>query len=297
MHFRKQYIPISVVVFSLFFSGCVYTEQKVSSFVPHISISSSTTTTPAVVFPFQGNVTTSLFIAHAGGTVLSDDVNGTGTNSKEALDDSYASGFRFVEMDFSLTRDGTLFLFHDGSERYIGLDTLIGETDYDEFMGRRFQGKYTLMDLTDLLKYLLEHDNLYIITDFKSDFYSSVNTLLSHDIFRQHPELKQRFIIQIYEPEQLNQVEQGGFEHIIFTLYRTPLTDDEVLAFIQEHVSIDAVAMWWNDRYTDAFAKAIMQEGCFVYVHTINERSVIDQFFQKSVGVYTDYIDVNTYAL
>lgn len=234
---------------------------------------------------------TAYFIAHAGGSVYVDGEYITGTNSLEAIEDAYDQGFRYFEIDFSLTKDAKLVAFHDGAEARIGADKKIDDMTHAEFMNHTFLGEYTLIDIHDIVQLIMACPDIFIVTDFKSDFEQSLEVLNQFaDPLRQH------FIIQMYHPDQIDVLKKNHYSNIVFTLYRTDMNDDAVIDFIKQNPEVDAITMWWDKRFKQDFADRIGEEGLATYVHTINDPGTIHEFIRKRVGVYTDYVDVNYYV-
>ncbi|MBQ5389698.1 MAG: hypothetical protein IIU58_02205, partial [Clostridia bacterium] len=118
-------------------------------------------------------------IIHAGGAIE----NRTGSNSLEALNLTYARGYRFIEMDFRFTADSKAICLHDWSKLYSSQLTPRPITAA-EFTRVRIFNRYTSVTLDSLAKWLAEHPDVYIITDCKED-----NLALLRLIAREHPEL------------------------------------------------------------------------------------------------------------
>ncbi len=101
----------------------------------------------------------SILISHAGGMIGGLHY----TNTKEALQNAIAVGYRYVELDLALTRDSTLVCSHgfeDFAEDYV--PTL------REFREHRFGGKYTTMTLADAVA-IWRPSKTVLVTDKISD--------------------------------------------------------------------------------------------------------------------------------
>lgn len=226
-----------------------------------------------------------MFIAHALGSV--DGV--AETNSKEAFVETYRNGFRLFEADMSQTKDGKVAIFHHRARHHIGMSAGIDEVNLGDFLSHKSFEKFTLLSLEDLLELMRVYPDMYLITDVKSDITYAVSQILESDAVKAQPEIVQRIIPQIYHPEELATVlSLYPFSDIIFTLYKTPLTNDEVVLFVSEHPEITAVTMSAQMRYTDNIYNKLKKLGVQMFVHTINDEKKIQEFITKGVGVYTD---------
>ena len=229
-----------------------------------------------------------MHIAHALGSVS----GVRQTNSKEALVESYKKGFRIFEADMSETKDGEIAIFHHKALDHIGMSRGINEVSLDYFLSHKSFGKFTLLSLDELLGFMVEYEDLYLVTDIKSDLFSGIQKILQSKIVANHPEILDRIIPQIYEPQELSQVlALHPFADIIFTLYKTPITNEEVVDFVANHPEITAVTMSVNIRYTEKIYKALKDLGVVIFVHTVNDPKKMQMFTQKGVGVYTDNTD------
>ncbi len=99
------------------------------------------------------------YIAHAMGAV--DGL--TMTNSREAFLANYNKGRRVFEVDFSITSDLEVVGFKNSPD--FGLDKPMEEMSHREFMDFRYKGKYTPLDVTDVLDLLEAYPDISIVTD------------------------------------------------------------------------------------------------------------------------------------
>lgn len=105
---------------------------------------------------------TNRFIAHAGGKID----NLIYTNSLEALNKSYADGFRLFELDIQKTTDGKYIAAHYWNE-WADITNYKGETpvNHEEFLKYKIYGKYTPLDMTAINKWFSEHKDAVLVTD------------------------------------------------------------------------------------------------------------------------------------
>jgi hypothetical protein len=230
-----------------------------------------------------------LLVAHAMGAIATTTVDGTGTNSLEAFLFSYEQGFRIFETDIVITRDDQAFLLHDNTEPLVGLAP--GETyrsvSSSAILGKKFRDTFTILTWHDALVLLQTYQDVSFVLDIKDEFAKTLEILSADPLFYEG-NIRQRIIPQVYNPDDMMVVREYGFEDIILTLYRSEMTDDEVLFFVGENPDITVVTMWWNQRYSDRLAVALRERGVGTYVHTPNKRTDVRSFLIKGVGVYTD---------
>lgn len=222
-------------------------------------------------------------IIHAGGAIN----NHIGSNSLEALNLSYANGYRFIEMDFRFTSDGEAVCIHDWSKYY---SSQLGSTPItaEEFSKIRIYNYYTSVTLDSLAEWMGEHPDVYIITDCKDD-----NIALLTKIAQKHPECMDRIIPQIYQYAEYESVRSLGYSNIILTLYCLPTYEEKAnaasnAAFAKQHglLAVTADATLANSDFVRAFTEA----GVPLFVHTVNDPAEQQRFYDMGVTcVYTDY--------
>ncbi|MDW7668455.1 MAG: sulfatase-like hydrolase/transferase, partial [Bacillota bacterium] len=219
------------------------------------------------------------YIAHAGGRIDGE----TYTNCMDAMELSYDKGFRFIEVDFEWTTDEEPVLLHswDGFvEKFFGAER--EQHSYEEFKNFTMMNGWTHLTLEDLAKWMEEYKDVYIVTDIKEE-----NMKLLRIIDERHPEIKDRIIPQIYYMDELRLAEYHGYENMIYTLYKSSNTEDEIVDFIK-HNDLLAVTMP-VERLNDSFVEKIKETGTFIYTHTINDEAQALELEEKGVdGFYTD---------
>ena len=97
-------------------------------------------------------------IAHAGGAIWGYRY----TNSLEAIDTAYANGFRFIELDFELTSDGSVVLIHDWEAMGKRMLFSEGVRTRGEFLSSPTFMGLTLLDAAGLKKWMDSHEDAYI---------------------------------------------------------------------------------------------------------------------------------------
>jgi glycerophosphoryl diester phosphodiesterase len=122
----------------------------------------------------------------------------------------------------------------------------------------------------------------YIVTDSKGH-----NEKLLRLIDERHPEIKDRIIPQIYYMEEYVRAEYYGYRNIIYTLYITKNTEDEIIDFIK-HNELFALTMP-VDMINKDFIDRIKETDTFIYTHTINDLEKVKEYEEIGIdGFYTD---------
>ncbi len=168
-------------------------------------------------------------IGHAGGIYM-----GKGhTNSKEAVDlflhRTIDEEIRVLELDFLFTSDEKLVCAHLFSN--YGFNNKV---TYDEFMEQRVL--FTPLDFNDVIIYMIKNPNLYIMVDSKVENYDvdkSIVDVAEYIIKNSPNSIKDRFIFQLYEPEQKEEMlKLYNFknENLVYSVYKIYRTMNDVIS-------------------------------------------------------------------
>ena len=227
-------------------------------------------------------------IIHAGGRI--DGV--TGTNSLEALEETYAVGGRAIEIDFDWTSDGHLVCIQDFTDRFT--TQLNGEPcTLEEFLNIRYLNRYTPITAQELIDWLSGHSDVRLITDFKNDNVTGLETLA--EMAGAYPGLLDQIYPQIYRQSEYYPVRSLGYKNVIYTLYREhyDIRKDAagIAAFAADHpLAAVTVPIAIVDQQGTDYVNAINQVNVPLYVHTVNGIQDIRKYQDMGVyGVYTDY--------
>jgi len=224
-----------------------------------------------------------MLVAHAGGAVQ----GWASSNSLEALQNSAAAGYRYIEVDFMLTTDGKAVLNHNWqwmTGRTPGAPNV--PVGHETFMQYRIFDQFTSVDLDMLIAFLGEHPHIRIITDTKDDNYEVL-----HIIARDFPAYIDRFIAQGYSFESVSYIRALGFDDIIVTLYETLGG-----AYISAELLNELAYAWRDDIFgitvpiellKEAYIEALDLSVTRFFVHTINDAALANQL--KAHGFYGLY--------
>ena len=237
-------------------------------------------------------------IAHAGGTVREKEYNTKYTNSLEALRQNYNLGHRLFEMDFNLTSDKKLAAVHDWHHFGNKDDVAPSSKEWKKFQGYgspETPSRFTTMLIGDVFDQMIINRDMVLVTDIKSMEISKEDRItqfkeLVSEANKRDKELLDRVIPQIYHQEMFGEIESiYPFKHVIYTLYASPDSGEEVLDFIAKHKEIEAVTVPIDDsRLTPKFIEQVHKLGKRVYVHTIQTYESLTKYAAINVdGFYT----------
>lgn len=221
------------------------------------------------------------------------------TNSREALEQSYDKGYRVFECDFQII-DHHIVMMHGNMDEELFQTSTAGMT-YDEFMKLKIYGKYTVMDLEDVMEFMSEHEDAYLMTDSKyTDDAESAYAISSLvlEAKKVDPSILDRVIIQIYDQQMLDSIMKiYPFNSVVYTLYTSLDSNDQVLNFCAAS-GIGAVTMPYKRADTDdEFVNQLDAIGVRSLVHTLNDKAEMEHFFDIGVDmIYTDFAEPAEFA-
>lgn len=223
------------------------------------------------------------YIIHAAGRY-----NGqVGTNSLDALENAYADGNRYIELDFNFTCDFRPVCIHDWNHlAYSGFDGKNRPTR-DEFSKNSVYGMFDSLTLESVADYMRKHEDLYIITDVKD-----LNIYFMGIIQREFPDLRKRFIVQVYSELEYDFARRMKFDKIIFSLYkldwRKQYDTDYLISFAKDH---KLFGYTFNATLCerDGYVENMLTCKIPLFVHTVNDKKEQHKYFDMGItGIYTD---------
>lgn len=228
-------------------------------------------------------------IAHAFGEIGGN----TYTNSLEAFQLNYAQGHRVFEVDLTFPGDSyTLIACHDKAHwrAKSGAPSSVAYT-YESFMASTLCGQYTPMDYRDVIDLMIEHPDICIVTDTK--YTDRVSVLLQFAQLVKYAQARDasvldRLIPQIYHEDMLSWVMSVyPFRSVIYTVYQTAASDQEILEFCQ-HSGIRFVNAP-KTRIKPSTLALWSDAGIITATHTINAPEQAQQLYAQGVDfLYTD---------
>ncbi|MGN1345674.1 MAG: glycerophosphodiester phosphodiesterase family protein [Eubacteriales bacterium] len=232
------------------------------------------------------------YIIHAAGRLTGVDKEGNvrtydGSNSMEGLRQCADAGCEVIEIDFNFTADGYLACIHDWYTEYADEITNNVPLTLDEFLSCKIYRNFTPIWLGDIVDFLEENEGTYIVTDIKDDNIAGVTAIAAFA-----PELKNRFIVQIYDESEYDAVRELGFEYVIYTLYRldwNPKTDWRALGRFAETHPLLGFTFSYELCSVDGYVEGMLRSGVPLYIHTVNGDEEQQPYFAMGItGIYTD---------
>lgn len=223
-------------------------------------------------------------IYHAGGGIDGLDY----TNSKEALENTLATGNRYIEIDFAYTSDQELVCMHYWKEQWTSEDA----PSLQEFTNGQIFGKYTPMTASDLITYMEKYPDLYVIVDTKeSDHLGVIKDLIQLSAY--DTSITDRFIIQLYEAGEKAEIIQlypFSDNNFLFTAYKLGSRFPNKIMNIcyEENISVVTVPYGdWDQETLDLF----LSKNITIFENTVNRPDLANEELQRGVhGLYTDFL-------
>jgi glycerophosphoryl diester phosphodiesterase len=169
-----------------------------------------------------------------------------------------------------------------------GIKNRISDTSLAEFRKSKIYGKYTPLDLHDLIRIMDLHPDIRIIIDTKGDL-TYMFSKFKNAVIKVNPDIMNRIVPQMYfENDYYRLMKIYPFREIIYTLYLSDASDLEVADFIKNKQEIKAVTVNMK-RFTSRLAKLLNGMGKHVFVNTINYSWQVRLFsYLGAYGFYTD---------
>ena len=219
-------------------------------------------------------------VAHAGGVVDGQAL----TNSLQALD-ANRDRHDLFEIDFQLTADGHPICLHDWDDAFVARfghrpDQPPTLAAFERLLQDGGLQNCTLDTLADWLR---RNPGKTVITDFKTD--NLVGLAL---IAQALPDLRDRFMPQAYQPDEIARIKALGFDRVLWTLYRF----DGPISDVPRHLAQNpVVALVMPKRLALAGLAQVVEQATGVqsYVHTVNSAAEAGCFADLGLaGIYTD---------
>ena len=212
------------------------------------------------------------------------------TNSLDALQNMYDAGNRFCEIDIRETSDGVLICAHGDEAHLANGSELPADAESGDFLSERLFGEFTPMTVEMLAAFMREHPDLTVITDAQGD-----NLRISRKLAEALPDLKDRFIIQIYHESEYDPVREYGFQNLIYTLYRAADEERnlwEIAHFAEKHALV-GITIQKEQFYSAKNRIAMAHCGLPFMFHTVDDAAEIEAMLRKPyvAAVYTDLTD------
>ncbi|WP_049723257.1 glycerophosphodiester phosphodiesterase family protein [Gilvimarinus polysaccharolyticus] len=234
--------------------------------------------------PKEPSITPPLLIAHAAGGFEGRRYR----NSMEALEFNYKLGHRLFEVDFNWTSDNQLVGIHDWGNSYKRLFKNADHAQapsYEQLLSLVMDNNEAIITLPRLKNWLAKKPDAYIVTDIKGDNVQAL-ALMKSSLEEQYKQV----IPQLYHPSNYQELQQMGFHNIIFTLYKTHLSSEQIIKFVANNPLLAITVHPDKAGFAD-LVPAFNKLHRFVYVHTYNTLADYDKYTALGIdGLYTDFL-------
>jgi len=217
-------------------------------------------------------------IAHAGGAVEGESY----TNSLDALAANKAD-YDLFEIDLIETSDGQLVCLHDWERlgEVVSWDetgTIASPMSLAAFEAYSVESaRFQNCTLESLADWLRRNPGKRVIPDVKGNPPTALKVIAAR-----YPDLVDRFVAQIYQPEDYPIARALGFDDVIWALYRYAGNDDDVLLWLR-HMDLYGLSLPEPDARRGLALRALEQTGVLSWAHTINDPQVFTAL--KALGV------------
>lgn len=213
-----------------------------------------------------------------------------GSSSLEGLTLCAEVGVTAVELDFNFTSDGYLVCVHHWGKEYNQRFNAEAPPTLAEFLECKIFNNFTSISFETVKEFMKENPDVVIVTDVKDNNLRGAEYIATHA-----PELLDRFVFQIYNENEYDEVRSLGFENIIYSLYAltwNEKTDFGAIGRFAEGHTLTAIAFDYTLLSVEGYLDGMKTAGVPLFVHTVNEREKIDECFEAGIsGVYTDNIE------
>lgn len=210
------------------------------------------------------------------------------TNSVEALRCNYRRGFRWFDVDVSVSADGELVSFHDGDEKVAGLPDRVGSLAMADLEKKKYADRFPIVRFSTLLAEADRLNDVVLILDageWPATMEHAVSRTLGYD--SKH---STGIILQAYGENGLERVAPLGKElgmGLLLNLRYTEIDDAKVEELAKKYSVLGVVAS--TTRFTPWLAERLHAAQLPLLVHSVNEhRDIVNLMRAGADGFVTD---------
>lgn len=221
------------------------------------------------------------------------------SNSLEALEDSYEKGYRYIEVDLSVTSDGYVVCSHGFLESdYVrtGMEYTEGENvpTLEEFKSWKIYGQYTTMTLEDLIAWMRRHKDVCFFFDVKEADYAESTQIVERikAAVGNKKKLYDRIVFSARNTEMIQAYREAGcFKWLHLWMAPEEKREDEIftpeafIAFCREN----GVSSWSIKKtlLTEELAAQMADSGMKSYVYMIETDAELAHYSALGADFFT----------
>lgn len=218
------------------------------------------------------------YIAHGCGAIEGN----TYTNSKEAFLQSIERGYKFIEVDLSITNDSEVVAVHDWQffNSITGYENL-GDSipSLSDFRQRIIYKKYTPITIAEIVEILQNYPTVQLVTDKISDF-DIIDKCLSS--------IKERVFVECFTIEDYIKLKEEGY-NAMYSYYAENFIQIVIEHLVLGDVRIDFIVNSTSDNF-----KEVNRLNCLIPLriatYTVNSEDFTNEHLGKDVDlIYTDF--------
>lgn len=237
--------------------------------------------------------------------IIAHNMGGVDFDSKEGFEKSYARGTRLFDADLRFSRDGELILCHewDGLLGYFAFDEediyyndiKVGQVERsllpskEEFCQTTIDSQYTMISFADMVEYMKDLDDMYIVCDAKEDVEETYHSICKTADY--NSDILNRIVVSLYRTDDFDIVKSiYPFKHFAIRQYENlPRDADEIISICKEkQINIVNVGVSYCDVET---IKLYKDNGLFVFAAVVNDISYYEKLRYIGVdGIVSDFI-------
>ena len=225
------------------------------------------------------------YMAHAGGGYEGNIYN----NTEEAIINSLDNGFRFMEVDMTLTADNKLVCSHGWDKntcKATGIEYLDKTPTYDEFMGWKIQGKYKTIDASTVISCMREYPDLLVEVDLKKFGQAKTKRMIYQlvNLANNDETILDRILMQFTSEEAFFAIEEiYHFKYYQYFTYKSKIVKelDNVIKFCKDN-EVTSIAVNYTVLTSDMI-KQIKDNGFYLLAFTIDDKEIAGEYLTKGV--------------
>lgn len=225
------------------------------------------------------------FIAHAGGAITYEGKTYTYSNSKEALLQSIAKGYTFIELDLMLDSDGEIFGAHDYKYFY-GItnapkDMAQSNTPptKDYINQAKIHGVFTPLVRDSINEIFLQNPRVFLVTDKLNDFEAIATQL----------EFQNRILVEVFGLNAYYKARKEGIKYPMLSTKDFALAKKLSVPMVATHTSA------LKDEKSAKLAQEYIANGGCIMVFSTNEKDFVSEHLGlRASKFYTDFWDLES---